>query len=200
MGKFRGIVRAFPHIWEGRVLDIGCRSGNLKRALPGREWCYWGMDLCPPADVIGDLEAGLPFEQASFDMVIALDVLEHTDNIYQAFAELCRVARTYILITLPNAYELRHRLRFFLGQELSGKYGLPLDPPGDRHRWLFSLLEARAFTHALGQRHNFAVMGEGCLVGPRRGWIGGRFVVQLCPNLLSPVYLSLLERKKADPW
>ena len=66
---------------------------------------------------------------------MALDVLEHTDDIYRANEELFRVARKNVIIALPNAYEVKGRLKFLIGRTLSGKYGLPLDPPSDRHRW-----------------------------------------------------------------
>ena len=197
MGKFQGVVQAFPAIWGGSIVDVGCRSEHLKNALPKERGHYRGLDLYPPADVIGNVEDGLPFANLSSDTVVALDVLEHTDNIYKAFQELCRVARRYILLCLPNAYEVNARIKFLLGQRLSGKYGLPLDPPDDRHRWLFSFREARAFTHTMGERHGFEVGSEGMFVGPRRGYVGSRFAVSLLPNLLSPWYIALLERKRA---
>ncbi len=147
LGKFHGIVHAFPDIWTGRILDVGCRSGNLREVLHQHnepvEYC--GLDLYPPADVIADLEKGLPFKGKEFDVVVALDVLEHTDDIHKAFDEICRVARQFAVITLPNAYELKGRIKFLLGQRISGKYGLPVEKPADRHRWLFSFDEARNF-------------------------------------------------------
>ena len=198
MGKFEGVVQVLPDIWEGLVLDVGCRSGNLKCALPDGKVHYVGLDLFPPADVVGNLEMGLPFKNVLFETVVALDVLEHTDNIYEAFSELCRVTRKYVLITLPNVYEVKSRIKFLLGQRLSGKYGLPLVLPNDRHRWFFSLREARAFIHAMGQTEGFEVMEEGCLIGPRRGFIIGRLMVSRLPNLLSPCYIALLKRKGMD--
>jgi len=196
IGKFQGIVQALPGAWDGLVLDVGCRSGNLKRVLS--KDTYYGLDLYPPADFIGNLGAGLPFMDASFDTVVALDVLEHTDNIYAAFQELCRIARRYVVIALPNAFEIKMRLKFVLGKQLSDKYGLPLDPPADRHRWLFSFQEAMNFAHAWGRRCGFAVRAEGCLIGPRRGVTGGPFAVGLFPNLLSPSYVALLDRREEE--
>jgi SAM-dependent methyltransferase len=194
IGKFQGIVEAFPGVWDGLILDVGCRSENLSHVLP--KGTYRGLDLYPPADVIGNLGKGLPFKDISFDTVVALDVLEHTDDIYEAFRELCRITRRYVVITLPNAFEIRSRLKFLFGQQLSGKYGLPLDPPADRHRWLFSFQEAMDFTHAFGHQCAFAVKAEGCIIGPRRGIAGGRFAVELFPNLLSPSYVALLCRRE----
>lgn len=193
-GKFQAVVKAFPSIWTGSILDVGCRSGKLKDALPKKNARYCGLDLSPPANIIGNLEEGLAFKDKSFDVVVALDVLEHTDNIWAAFRELCRVAKQYCVITLPNAYELKSRVNFLLGRRLSGKYGLPVEPVVDRHRWLFSLWEARNFIHAVGKQCGFRVTDEGCLVGPKRGSIASRLMVSMWPNLLSPWYLALLVR------
>ncbi len=196
-GKFKGIVQAFPNIWKGTVLDVGCRSGNLKQALPNGNAGYIGFDLVPPANILGNLETGLPFEPKSFDTVVALDSLEHTDRIHQTFTELCRVAKNYVLIALPNAYELRARLKFLMGQRLSGKYGLPVNPPSDRHRWFFSFQEAQTFTNEIGKQLGFHIEAEGCFVGPRRGTAGIREFVSVFPNLLSPSYAAVLRRERS---
>jgi SAM-dependent methyltransferase len=193
-GKFRGMVHAFPDAWQGRVLDVGCRSGRLQDALAERDVAYCGLDLNPPATVVGDLNGGLPFGAASNDTVVALDVLEHTDDIHGSFSELCRVARRHVLVVMPNLYQLGYRVSFLMGRQPSGKYGLSADPPADRHRWLFSFREAKDFTHIMGARCGFSVVAEGCLVGPRRSLAGVRHLVRLFPNLLSPCYAALLQR------
>jgi SAM-dependent methyltransferase len=194
-GKLSTVVQAFPEAWEGSVLDVGCRTKELKTSLRHLPIDYCGFDLFPPADVIGDIEKGMPFEDASFDVVVALDVLEHTDNLHGSVSELFRVAKKYVIVNLPNAYELKCRLKFLSGKKLSEKYGLPIDPPMDRHRWLFSFNEALNFTHAIGNRQNFEVKKEGCLVGPKRGGVMGGLMTRQLPNLFSPWYLALLERK-----
>ena len=198
-GKFLGVINAFPDIWKGRVLDVGCRSCKLKSVLMqhNSEIHYIGLDLYPPADVIANLEKGLPFRDKSFNVVVALDVLEHTDDIYTSFDELCRVARQFVVITLPNAYELRIRTRFLLGHPVSGKYGLPTEPPADRHRWLFSFRDARNFAHYRVQQCGFLVKEEGCLIGPRRANGVGKLLVSKFPDLSSPTYLCLLSRHGA---
>lgn len=49
---------------------------------------------------------------------------------------------------------------YLLGKRISGKYSLPLDPPTDGHRWLFSLDEARKFVHYKVEKNGFSVMEE----------------------------------------
>jgi SAM-dependent methyltransferase len=199
-GKFHGVVDAFPDIWEGCILDVGCRSGNLKHVLGERSVRvrYLGLDLSPPADVIANLEKGLPFSDKTLDVVVALDVLEHTDNIHEAFDELCRIARKFVVITLPNIYELKGRIKFLLGRPISGKYGLPPDHLTDRHRWLFSFKEARQFVHFRARKCCFEIEDEGCLIGPRRSSIVARALVSWFPNLFSPWYLVLLKRQEVN--
>ena len=127
-----------------------------------------------------------------------MDVLEHTDDIYYSFAELCRVARNHVLLALPNLYEITIRKRIFFGQRIPGKYGLPVNPQMDRHRWMFSFREAETFTHAMATKCGFEVVGEVCLIGPRRSAIGVRHLVNVSLNLLSPWYIALLQRKRVN--
>lgn len=76
------------------VLDVGCRDAMLKDYLR-KCIVYTGLDIQPGqgVDSICNVEKGLPFTDGAFDAVIALDLLEHTDNIWFVFDELIRVAR-----------------------------------------------------------------------------------------------------------
>src|SRR5437870_8160495 len=79
--KVESIVDGFPLVWAGQVLDIGCRRRELERALARRGVSYLGLDLSMTADAVADLGVGLPFPDQTADVVVALDVLEHTDEI-----------------------------------------------------------------------------------------------------------------------
>ena len=139
---------------SGSVLDVGCDRGYLRSFVKGR---YVGIDIAGRPECVVDLEYGLPFRDGSFDAVVAFDVLEHLNKIHYACDELFRVARHYVVIGLPNPYELRFRVKFLLGKPISGKYGLPIEPPSDRHRWLFTLDEARKLVTARGGRYGFSL-------------------------------------------
>jgi len=74
-----------------RVLDVGC---GVKPYAPWFEFAasYVGVDVVenPYADLRGAVEA-LPVEDRSFDVVLCLQVLEHSDDPAQAVRELRRV-------------------------------------------------------------------------------------------------------------
>lgn len=188
--KAQGIVQAFGDIWGGTVLDVGCRSRELLQALTGYDVDYIGVDLHEPADVIVDLGLGLPFADRHFDVVVALDVLEHTDDAHLAFDECCRVAQRAVVISLPNAYEARARIRHLRGDPISAKYGLPTERPVDRHRWFFSLTDARSFVGHRASASGWSLSREGLLAGPRL-----RRLLPLAkrwPNVLASTYVALL--------
>jgi Methyltransferase domain len=107
--KAESIVSSYPGIWSGTVLDVGCRDQALRQALKGQPVRYVGLDLHPPADVLADVDDGIPLADGEAAVVVALDVLEHTNGIHHAFDELCRVARDHIVIALPNAFEIQSR-------------------------------------------------------------------------------------------
>jgi SAM-dependent methyltransferase len=94
------------------VLDAGCGSGRTLDELR-RYGETHGMELNPLGveaarrrghrDVReGPLEA-IPFEDASFDLVTCLDVIEHTDDDVISLRELRRVARPggWLVVTVP---------------------------------------------------------------------------------------------------
>lgn len=159
--KARYIADKYASILRGSVLDVGCGDAPL-RDLVGTPSGYLGIDFSGQgADIAVDLDdaarrgRGLPVDTRSFDTVICTDVLEHLEHAHAIFDELCRAARERIIISLPNPL-----LSLLLGL-LDGSrgrmkfYGMPLDPPEDRHRWFFSYDEAVAFVTQRGARHGF---------------------------------------------
>jgi len=194
LSKFEEVARRLAPDARS-VLDIGCRDGALRKYLP-REVSYAGVDLSPGPNVtrVCNLEQGIPFADSSFDAVVALDVLEHIDNVWFAFDEMVRVARRQVMLVLPNSYHFRERLRFLRGRE-AGKYVLSPDPIQDRHRWLLSYRSAHSFCARQALRHGLT-LSESVMVDERRN-ILRELLVRVLPLHLMAVALFQVFAKPA---
>ena len=127
------------------VLDVGCRDKILKDFII-KEAKYQGIDYKDSNEILGhNLEYGIPFEDNSFDIVFALDVLEHVENIHFLFDEILRVTRLEAIVALPNMSYWKFRLRFLKGKDISDKYIFSPVKVLDRHRWLTSYNSAIKF-------------------------------------------------------
>lgn len=147
--KARYVWLKYHTILTGRkVLDVGAGECYLRQYLD-EESSYWGIGLGGLTDQEVDLEQGeIPFPDKSFDCVLCLDVLEHLEHIHQIFDECCRVTRQHLIISLPNplgALYSRLRLGDYRPGQFTKFYGLPVEPPPDRHKWFFSYEEAERF-------------------------------------------------------
>jgi SAM-dependent methyltransferase len=109
-----------------RVLDLGCRSGAFTRHfIDGNDVVGVDVDraaLAKAADlgiepVLGNAEEPLPFEDESFDAVVAGELLEHLRVPEAAVAEARRVLRPggVLVGSVPNAFRIQSRLRFARG-------------------------------------------------------------------------------------
>lgn len=110
-----------------RVLDLGCRTGAVtQHFLVGND--VVGIDVDTDAleraqargisTVWGDVEEALPFDDESFDVVVAGEILEHTRFPDNVVAEIARVLKPdgVLVGSVPNAYRLKNRLTFFAGR------------------------------------------------------------------------------------
>ncbi|MBN1977602.1 MAG: methyltransferase domain-containing protein [Anaerolineae bacterium] len=191
------IVRYFREYLAGRVLDVGSGGAGLCSYLDEGV----SIDLNPAAspDVLVDLERGnLPFASNSYECVVCTDVLEHLENLHGIFAELVRVSRRYLIISLPNNW-LEARAIICRGQHMRSmrRYGLPLDKPFDRHRWFFGYAEAEDFVYGMAARMELKVIECRTYFGTRnhikaaalRPWMSSRRL----HNLLASVLWAVLE-------
>ncbi len=127
------------------LLDIGCRNKILEPML-NKCKRYSGADKAVSSDVFEcDLEKGLPFEDDSYDVVVALDVLEHLEAVHYVYKDMLRVAKKAVIVSLPNMYYWSFRYNYLIGRGISGKYIFSEIPPEDRHRWVLSYSEAIEF-------------------------------------------------------
>lgn len=151
------MAKRFRHYLKGKILDVGCDKAYLKGFLQGVE--YTGIDIMGNPDIRLNLEEvdALPFDDAVFDCVVCADVLEHLDNLHFIVDEIIRVSKRYIIISMPNNWANARRA-IARGKGSIGHYGLPEEPPLDRHKWFFSLSEAIDFFRKQAKKKNFLLL------------------------------------------
>ncbi|MFM1908524.1 MAG: methionine biosynthesis protein MetW [Pseudomonadota bacterium] len=110
-----------------RVLDLGCGDGAMLAHLQAKRGCTgYGVEISD-ANVLAcvkrgvnvlqlNLDEGLAvFDDASFDVVLQLDTLQHLRNAETMLRETARVGRTGI-VAFPNFAHWPNRLSVLMGR------------------------------------------------------------------------------------
>ena len=119
------------------VLEIGAGDNSTAAYVKGNtDLTYTTVDIADDvgADVIGSITK-LPFENKSFDVVCAFEVLEHLpfEKLDTSLSELSRVARMKVIISVPHfgpPIKFRFKLPFLPQISFAWKIPLPLT-----HSW-----------------------------------------------------------------
>lgn len=175
-----------------RVLDLGCGSGELLAHLQRHKGCTgYGIEI-DDANVLSSVQRGVNviqlnldeglalFDDASFDVVLQLDTLQHLRNTAHMLRETARVGRIGI-VSFPNFAHWPNRLRV-LGGRMPVTKTLP-------YEW-YDTPNIRVGTFA-----DFEVLARksGLRVTDSFGLQDGR-VVRRGPNLLASVAVFRFER------
>ena len=132
---------------DGPILDIGTSTGTNLRMLrdlgfsrvEGVDTSTESVRWCESKGLghvtLGDV-CNLPFEDASFEMVLATDIIEHVDDDATAIREIRRVLKPggFVLVTVPAFMSLwglqddvsHHKRRYLAEQVLSRVTGAGL--------------------------------------------------------------------------
>ena len=150
---------------SGRLLDVGCGSGDFMLGMRERGWQVYGLDISPEAVNLARrsgqevflgqlLEA--PFDRHSFDLVTMWDVLEHLHDPAAYLAQVARLLKPggRFVVTLPNPRSVDFRL---FGPVWTG-----LDVP--RHLYVFGRAALMALFHQAGLK----VSAARCIIGGQR--------------------------------
>jgi len=136
-------VAAIVGAGAASVLDVGCGEGfaaaAVARHLPRLRWFGIDFEAAALAEAAGRHHwaglargdaAALPFGDGCFDVVLCLEVLEHLAQPERALAELGRVARWGVIVSVPHQpwFAIANLLRL---KNLRTRG----DDPDHRHRW-----------------------------------------------------------------
>lgn len=113
---------------KGRLLDIGCSTGQWALFWKNNGWESFGIDVNED-HVSQTTELGItarlcdlnsqqiPFADNYFDVIIAGEVIEHLIDTDSFIREIyrCLKAGGYLLITTPNLVSFENRIRILLG-------------------------------------------------------------------------------------
>jgi SAM-dependent methyltransferase len=195
-GRRRLLARLLPRLGlpaRARVLDVGCGTGANGPVLAAADRFAVGVDASGLALALGQRTghaarlradgAALPIADASFDLVCALDVLEHLDDDAAAVGELRRVLRPdgALLVFVPALRllwglqdELAHHRRRYAPRQLRALIagaGLRVERLTFFNTLLFPpILAARLAMRVVRPR---ALRSENDLGGPLLGRVAG---------------------------
>lgn len=108
-----------------KALDAPLGPGAMAMHLHELGYAVTGVDVnltqsagLPPAvnRQLCNLNAPLPFPDATFDLVTSLEGIEHVENHFLMARELGRVTRPggHLIISTPNISNLENRLKYFI--------------------------------------------------------------------------------------
>ena len=115
-----GFERSLDELWHmaspGSILDVGCGEGVLTSEWAERlEGRIVGIDLPDPKleaewqkrqrpnlEYRAEEATSLSFAEDEFDMATAIEVLEHVPEPEATVAEMARVAKRWVLVSVPR--------------------------------------------------------------------------------------------------
>ena len=120
--------------FEAKVLDIGLGEGwdleNIRKGAENTKLSLFGIECYEPNAIIArqkgievasvDIERqSLPFGDASMDLIVANQIIEHTKEIFWIFSEIARVLKPggACIVGVPNLASLHNRIALFFGMQ-----------------------------------------------------------------------------------
>ena len=149
--KFEYVKSILPNK-EIKLLDLGCRDNILKNYIHDKV-DYIGMDLFQNAEngvnIVSNIEEGILVQDESIDIITALDIFEHLNDMQKSILESIRKLKRggKLIIQLPNLSFMPFRLDYFFNGRFTStnKYLLKYNYGLDRHRWITVIVESDQF-------------------------------------------------------
>ena len=140
-GVHSGAHRLLSQLPRGTLADLGAGQGALSVWASDAGFQTTAIDFNKGnfvADAINfvqaDLNRPLPIADESFDVVAALEVIEHLENSYALLREITRILKPggYAVVSTPNESNLAARLSYLVsGFYSDAAYVMRVPGPGD---------------------------------------------------------------------
>ena len=160
--KGREIVNQYAAILQGHILGLGEEQTVLKPLLPTDAHYLSIRDA--GNSTLNTIEELLPFDDHRFDCVVCLDVLQSLKNVQQLFDELCRVSRSYVMISVPIVdTETRNiSLKKAPQQTTNSTVHSTAEPQREDSQWCLSRNEAMTLIEQRAARNLMQVIQVDC--------------------------------------
>ena len=112
----------------GLLLDAGAGSGALSLELHKKGFDVVSIDITNYFKakkvensiefILCDVDRNIPFKSGTFDTVVSVEVIEHTENPWHFLRELSNVLKTggKLYLTTPNIHSIYQRIYFLLSK------------------------------------------------------------------------------------
>ena len=152
------------------IMSIGCQKDDpLARKLREKHNIVT-LDITKNADIMADLNKGIPVKSESYGLVVAGEIIEHLYDTQFVLREINRVLKKdgILILSVPNICSLRNRIKVLFG-------GLPIFGARGGHIREFNL----SFIKELLIKNEFKVIEE----KTNGVWFRGMNVIpsKLCP-------------------
>lgn len=153
------------------ILDIGCGDGVISKHIDPRIK-YRGLDISeaciyeqerdiPTISYVHPTEIFKTVSKEKWDMVLLLDVIEHTKEFTELFEVGLSASNKYVVVSLPNELFILDRIKLLFGHEHNA-HSLDLIgyPEGFRHQFLVNVSKARKILNEVAIKYNARLVTE----------------------------------------
>ncbi|MFA5038838.1 MAG: class I SAM-dependent methyltransferase [Candidatus Omnitrophota bacterium] len=117
----KAVIKIFTHERPGKVLDLGCATGDYSLELHRMGFDVTAADVCAGFKYTRQIkfvrlwdEGSLPFEKDCFDFILLAEVIEHLKEPHR-FMKIMRdllKPEGKLILSTPNILNLKSRIRF----------------------------------------------------------------------------------------
>jgi len=184
-----------------KIIDLGARNQILKNFIP-KNFLYKGVDKFKNDNdnLIINLDNGFDNLGNNYDIVFALDIIEHTNDPYNFIKNCMNLSKNLIYLVIPNAAYYSFRFNFLIKGELTNKFHFSGKSNDDRHKWFTNYKNTKKFLTQF-QNDLYSIKLEKILKNRNKLkflYYIEKLLSKFLPNLFSWSFLITFQKKNID--